>query len=88
MKKNKSLLSKIYATLVYAFLYLPIIVLIVFSFNKSKLNATFTGFTLDWYKNLINNTQILEALKNSLVISFYKYFFRSNYRNFSCYRNV
>ncbi|ACA56569.1 extracellular solute-binding protein [Clostridium botulinum] len=75
MKKNKSLLSKIYATLVYAFLYLPIIVLIVFSFNKSKLNATFTGFTLDWYKNLINNTQILEALKNSLLIAFISTFF-------------
>ncbi len=63
MKKNKSLLSKIYAILVYAFLYLPILVLVAFSFNKSKLNATFTGFTLDWYKRLINNTQILEALK-------------------------
>ncbi|WP_409069338.1 extracellular solute-binding protein [Clostridium sp. FAM 1755] len=75
MKKNKSLLSKIYAILVYAFLYLPIFVLVVFSFNKSKLNATFTGFTLDWYKNLINNTQILEALKNSLIIAFISTFF-------------
>lgn len=75
MKNNKSLLSKIYATLVYIFLYLPIFVLVVFSFNKSKLNATFTGFTLDWYKNLINNTQILEALKNSLIIAFISTFF-------------
>ncbi|ENK1243673.1 extracellular solute-binding protein [Clostridium botulinum] len=75
MKKNKSLLSKIYAILVYAFLYLPILVLVAFSFNKSKLNATFTGFTLDWYKNLINNTQILEALKNSLIIAFISTFF-------------
>lgn len=65
MKNNRSLLSKIYATLVYVFLYLPIFVLVVFSFNKSKLNATFTGFTLDWYKNLINNVQILEALKTA-----------------------
>ncbi len=70
MKSNKGLLSKVYATLVYVFLYLPIFVLVVFSFNKSKLNATFTGFTLDWYKNLINNVQILEALKNSLIIAF------------------
>ncbi|EJO5347433.1 extracellular solute-binding protein [Clostridium botulinum] len=70
MKSKKGLLSNIYATLVYVFLYLPILVLVVFSFNKSKLNATFTGFTLDWYKNLINNTQILEALKNSLIIAF------------------
>ncbi|WP_199851110.1 extracellular solute-binding protein [Clostridium botulinum] len=75
MKNNKGLLSKIYATLVYIFLYLPIFVLVVFSFNKSKLNATFTGFTLDWYKNLINNTQILEALKNSLIIDFISTFF-------------
>ncbi|HGG0416983.1 TPA: extracellular solute-binding protein [Clostridium sporogenes] len=75
MKNNKGLLSKIYATLVYIFLYLPIFVLVVFSFNKSKLNATFTGFTLDWYKNLINNTQILEALKNSLIIAFISTFF-------------
>lgn len=75
MKKNKSLLSKIYAILVYAFLYLPILVLVAFSFNKSKLNATFTGFTLDWYKRLINNTQILEALKNSLIIAFVSTFF-------------
>ncbi|AUM97435.1 spermidine/putrescine ABC transporter permease [Clostridium sporogenes] len=75
MKNNKGLLSKIYATLVYIFLYLPIFVLVVFSFNKSKLNATFTGFTLDWYKNLINNVQILEALKNSLIIAFISTFF-------------
>lgn len=75
MKSNKGLLSKIYATLVYVFLYLPIFVLVVFSFNKSKLNATFTGFTLDWYKNLINNVQILEALKNSLIIVFISTFF-------------
>ncbi|GAE01059.1 spermidine/putrescine ABC transporter permease/spermidine/putrescine-binding protein [Clostridium botulinum B str. Osaka05] len=75
MKNNKGLLSKIYAALVYIFLYLPIFVLVVFSFNKSKLNATFTGFTLDWYKNLINNTQILEALKNSLIIAFISTFF-------------
>ncbi len=75
MKNNKGLLSKIYATLVYIFLYLPIFVLVVFSFNKSKLNATFTGFTLDWYKNLINNSQILEALKNSLIIAFISTFF-------------
>ncbi|MCW6109324.1 extracellular solute-binding protein [Clostridium sporogenes] len=75
MKNNKGLLSKIYAALVYIFLYLPIFVLVVFSFNKSKLNATFTGFTLDWYKNLINNIQILEALKNSLIIAFISTFF-------------
>ena len=75
MDKKKNLLSKIYAALVYGFLYLPILVLIVFSFNKSKLNATWSGFTLDWYKSLLNNAQILEALKNSLIIAFVSTFF-------------
>lgn len=70
MKKKKSILSKLYAILVYLFLYLPIIVLVVFSFNSSKLNATWTGFTLDWYKKLLTNDQILLALKNSLIIAF------------------
>jgi len=75
MDKKKNLLSKIYAALVYGFLYLPILVLIVFSFNKSKLNATWSGFTLDWYRSLLNNAQILEALKNSLIIAFVSTFF-------------
>ena len=75
MDKKKDLLSKIYAVIVYGFLYLPILVLIVFSFNKSKLNATWSGFTLDWYKSLLNNAQILEALKNSLIIAFTSTFF-------------
>lgn len=51
-------------------LYLPIIVLIVFSFNESKLNATWTGFSLKWYKSLFSNKSILEAVKNSLIIAF------------------
>ncbi|WP_454052003.1 extracellular solute-binding protein [Clostridium sp. Marseille-Q7071] len=75
MDKKKNLLSKIYAALVYGFLYLPILVLVVFSFNKSKLNATWSGFTLDWYRSLLNNAQILEALKNSLIIAFVSTFF-------------
>lgn len=53
----------------YMFLYVPIIVLIAFSFNDSKLNAVWTGFTLKWYKSLAHNTGILEAVKNSLIIA-------------------
>lgn len=70
--KNKLLsnLSKCYAFIIYLFLYLPIFILILFSFNESKLNAVWTGFSLKWYKNLIYNYSILEALKNSLIIAF------------------
>ena len=45
-------LSKVYMALVLAFLYLPILVLIIFSFNASKSRSVFTGFTLDWYQKL------------------------------------
>lgn len=51
------------------FLYVPIIVLIVFSFNNSKLNAVWTGFTFKWYASLAHNSGILEAMKNSLIIA-------------------
>lgn len=53
----------------YLFLYVPIIVLIAFSFNDSKLNAVWTGFTFKWYKSLAHNAGILEAMKNSLIIA-------------------
>jgi spermidine/putrescine transport system permease protein len=58
-----------YTALAYAFLYLPIFVLIVFSFNTSKANVTWQGFTLDWYVKLIHDRTILSAFKNSLVVA-------------------
>lgn len=68
--KKKNIGSLIYAVLVYIFLYLPIAVLIVFSFNSSKLNSIWTGFTFKWYKSLFNNVAILEAMKNTILIGF------------------
>lgn len=70
MTKKKKTVGIIYSLLMYTFLYIPIIVLIVFSFNQSKLNAVWTGFTLDWYKKLATNYSLLAALKNSLLIAF------------------
>lgn len=58
-----------YIYLVLFFLFLPIFILIFFSFNESKLNVVFTGFTLDWYKNLFQNTDLLDAFKNTLLIA-------------------
>jgi len=55
--------------LVFAFLYLPIVLLVVFSFNDSKLNLQWEGFTLDWYRALWEDTVLVGALKNSLVIA-------------------
>ena len=58
-----------YIYLVLFFLFLPIFILVFFSFNESKLNVIFTGFTFDWYKNLFQNTDLIDAFKNTLLIA-------------------
>lgn len=68
MKKNWS--SNLIILLVFAFLYLPILVLIIFSFNDSKLNILFEGFTLKWYRVLFSNRALLEAFKNTFLVAF------------------
>ena len=62
-------LSKIYLGLVFLFLYAPIFVLIVFSFNTTKSKTVFEGFTLDWYVKLFNNELILSSLRNTIIIA-------------------
>lgn len=58
-----------YAALVYAFFYLPLIILGVFSFNSSRFTV-WEGFSLRWYRAALDNRQLLEASWNSLVIAF------------------
>jgi spermidine/putrescine transport system permease protein len=55
--------------LLFAFLYLPIAVLIGLSFNASGLPTSWGGFTLDWYRELASDTQLLNAIRNSLVVA-------------------
>lgn len=57
-----------WAALVYLFLYAPILVLVVFSFNRNRITASWGGFTLEWYERLFANPQILGALRNSLLV--------------------
>ncbi|MBM7867164.1 ABC transporter permease subunit [Heliobacterium gestii] len=57
-----------YALAVLAFLYIPIIVLVLYSFNESRVNAQWTGWTVKWYLSLLDNKQVLNALENSLSI--------------------
>jgi spermidine/putrescine transport system permease protein len=54
----------------YAFLYLPLLIVVVYSFNDSRLNAEWVGFTLDWYRKLAANGAMLQAAANSLLIAF------------------
>jgi spermidine/putrescine transport system permease protein len=53
----------------YAFLYVPLVIVIVYSFNDSRLNAEWVGFTLDWYGKLFRDQEMLQAAGNSLVIA-------------------
>ncbi len=55
--------------LVYAFLYVPLAIVVVYSFNDSRLNAEWVGFTLDWYRTLFANEEMLRAAGNSLIIA-------------------
>ncbi len=62
-------LGKVYLGLVLFFLYVPIFVLIVFSFNETKSRSVFSGFTLDWYIRLFNNRIIISSLINTIIIA-------------------
>ncbi len=68
MTKNR-FLSKLFLYIVLLFLYVPIFVLIVFSFNESKSRANFTGFSLKWYSKLLHNEAILTSLLNTVIIA-------------------
>ena len=68
MKKN-NLLNRLFLLVMFLFLYAPIFVLIVFSFNDSKSNAVWGGFTLDWYAELFQNRTVMGALQTTLLVS-------------------
>ena len=54
---------------VYAFLYAPLVVLVLFSFNQARLGARWEGFTLEWYAVALRDQRVLAALRNSVVIA-------------------
>jgi len=62
-------LQKIYIALIFILLYAPIVTLVVLSFNKSKTRAKWGGFTLKWYVELFQNSQIMNALSTTLIIA-------------------
>ena len=61
--------SKIYIAFILLILFAPIAVMAFFSFNAGESTAVFTGFSLRWYKELFRNSNILNALKNSLILA-------------------
>lgn len=67
--KKSSVISKLYLLLVMLFLYVPIFVMIVFSFNTTKSHSHMSGFTLDWYVKLFHNDLIMKSLFTTLLVA-------------------
>jgi spermidine/putrescine transport system permease protein len=65
----KKFIERFYVGLILFFLYAPIIILIILSFNSSKSRSKWGGFTLHWYKELFNNQSIMNALYTTLIIA-------------------
>ena len=61
--------AKTYIGAIIAFMYFPILVLIVYSFNESKSRSFFSGFTLGWYKKLLTNDLIISSFQTTLAIA-------------------
>ena len=68
MKTNK-ILIRIFTGLVYLFLFAPIIILLIFSFNDSKSLSVFSDFSFRWYRELLKDRNTLEAVRNTLVLA-------------------
>ena len=62
-------ISKLYVVLFLLFMYAPLFVLIVFSFNESKSRSVWTRFTLTWYNKLLHNREILRSVLNTLIVA-------------------
>ena len=68
-KRAGRIVSDLWLILVLAFLYLPIVMVVAFSFNQSKNGVLWTGFTTDWYRTLFENRAIADALVSSLTVA-------------------
>jgi len=69
VKKSGRFGSRSLMALVFLFLYAPILLLIVFSFNKGNSNTVWTGFSLDWYRSLFQNRLIMRSVYTTLLVS-------------------
>ena len=69
MKTKMTPLSKFYVALIMIFLYAPIVVMIIFSFNSSASTSVISGFSLRWYESLLQDEGTIKALTNTLILA-------------------
>ncbi|MBO7728323.1 MAG: putrescine ABC transporter permease PotI, partial [Oscillospiraceae bacterium] len=66
--KKRSLFSECYLILITVLMYLPIVIVMIYSFNESKLSSVWSGLSLKWYDDLFRDRDIASALINSLIL--------------------
>ena len=66
--KNRTKLPNIYLGVILCLIYLPIMLVVVYSFNESKISSVWGGFSLRWYETLFKDRAMFEALVNSIVL--------------------
>ena len=66
---KQSVFEKIYLAIILLLMYVPMVLVVVYSFNQSRISTVWGGFSFDWYKSLFSNREMGQALKNSLIIA-------------------
>ena len=66
--KNRTKLPNIYLAVILLLMYIPIVLVIIYSFNESKISSVWDGFSLKWYEELFRDKSMFEALLNSIVL--------------------
>lgn len=69
VSRLENFIKRFYLLIIFLFLYTPIITLMIFSFNNSKTMGKWSGFTLKWYKELLNNDRLMSALYYTILIA-------------------
>ncbi|HHU28003.1 TPA: ABC transporter permease [bacterium] len=69
MKKKKGIFSKLYIALIVIFFYIPLVPLVLFSFNESQSYTVFTGFSLRWYEKMLVDNQLMNAIMVTITIA-------------------
>ena len=68
--KNRTKLPNIYLAVIFVMMYLPILLVIIYSFNQSKISSVWDGFSLKWYRELFADKSMFTALINSIILAF------------------
>lgn len=69
MKNKTSFVSKLYVALIFIFLYAPIAVMMLFSFNSTSSTYTFGGFSFHWYSEMFSDASAMQSLKNTVILA-------------------